>query len=555
MATLVVLGQPTPGAKKQLQKHRHLIVGRDPTCDLVIQRHSVSRFHAQVVSSNGHYFVEDIGSTNGTFLNGHRLLKREELSNGDRITIHDVLIGFYLSDQVDENVLQLLPTFEQNHESTVNGSLNVSPISAPGGTGAGNLKGQLLSLIEITRSLGNCLQLDEILPRVLDMLFSSFSQATTGEIHLRDATKPLRPVAMKHGRNADSTDLTGAPLNVDLIQRVISSGQGVISAEEASGTELAIDGYYRCTICAPILGTDSIPCGVIILQSDGSSYGFSDGDLNFVSAVGVVAGQSISYAHAHEVVLKHIESERQLEIARNVQLSMLPRSPPAMRGFDFFHYYSAAERVGGDYIFYETTRDGRLVFGIADASGKGLPAAMNVMRFAGEVKLRIVTSRNLKSAMRSLNQFILDGAEECMFITACIGILDPRKRTVTLANAGHPPPLLKRRGVPQIEQITSQQRSFPLGISEAISIFPVTIQLELGDQIFLYTDGASEAMNRKSELFGIERICASLLSSQGSVKQTIQDLVTNIQAYRNERIDSDDLATVGIECLMDAIQS
>ncbi|HWL11333.1 MAG TPA: SpoIIE family protein phosphatase [Planctomicrobium sp.] len=554
MPTLIVFGQPSPGNQKRIQKQRHLVVGRDPTCDLVIPRQAISRFHAQVIASRDSFYLEDMGSTNGTFLNGRRLAKREPLSDGDRITLHDVSIGFFLADQVDENQLNgngyTASTFpDQPDELRISPPAeSLSPIVSPG-PGVVNLKGQLTSLIEITRHLGSSLQLEEILPRVLDLLFRSFTQAVWGEIHLVDPDGHLRPVAMKHGRDADSTDLTGAPLNLELIQKVIASGRGVIAKEESNDSGLALDEFDQCTICVPILGAESIPCGVILLQSNGAPCGFSEDDLDLVSAVGVIAGQSIGYARAHDVVLQHNESERQLETARHVQLSMLPRESPQVEGYDFFHEYCAAQKVGGDYFFYEKMRDGRVIFGIADASGKGLPAAMNIMRFAGEVKLRIATAPTLKSAVSRLNQFILEGAEECMFITACIGVLDPEKHLLTFANAGHPPPLLKRRGNSQVAEIVQSSRSFPFGISEALEVHPIHFQIEPGDQVLLYTDGVSEAMNPRNELFGMERLSESLMNSSGGVQQSIEDLVKDVTRFREGRANNDDMAIVGFECL------
>ena len=197
--------------------------------------------------------------------------------------------------------------------------------------------------------------------------------------------------------------------------------------------------------------------------------------------------------------------------------------------------------MGGDYFFYEKMRDGRVIFGIADASGKGLPAAMNIMRFAGEVKLRVATSPTLKSAVSSLNRFILDNAEECMFITACFGVLDAESHLLTLANAGHPHPLLRRRGVSPVKDISSSQRCFPLGISDTMEVHPVSLSISPGDQILLYTDGVSEAMNPANELFGTERLAAAIENAPEGLHDMINTVVDEVTRFRHGRANSDDM--------------
>ncbi|WP_437229556.1 SpoIIE family protein phosphatase [Planctomicrobium sp. SH661] len=546
MATLIVLAPPSPGTRVVLQKGRQTVLGRDPTCDLVLNKRSISRFHAQVVMAQGTYYLEDMKSTNGTFVNGSRVQNRVSLKDGDRIAMHDIPLAFFVSDSVnlnEEQTQRLRTEAEVQLEPEVDLDMNRAT------TGVSTLRGRLKILIEITRDLGSTLEIKEILPRVLDLLFRMFPPAVIGEIHLLDEEQKLAPVAMKHGREADSTDLTGAPFNLELIQKVFESGQGLVHTEGANDPALALDGFHQSIICAPVLGAESKPCGVILLETNDSSYLFGEGDLEILSAVAVLAGQAIGYSQAHDIVVQHNMTIRQMETARQIQLGMLPRNRPAVRGYAFGHHYAPAERVGGDYFFYEMLRDGRVILGIADASGKGLPAAMNIARFAGEVRLQIATSPSLKSALASLNQFVIDGAEECMFITACLCVLDPQQHLVAIANAGHPPPLLKRAHDNTVEELTSQRRNFPLGIASVFEAHPWTVKLEPGDRLLLYTDGVTEAMNTRNEMFGTARLRESLGGSFSSIDDLVQEIVKDVGVFRDGRTANDDMTIVGVERL------
>lgn len=545
MATLIVLGLPNPGARHQIQMNRHAIIGRDPTCDLVIPQKSISRFHAQVIVVQGNCYLDDLGSINGTFLNGRRISKRERLQDGDRIVLHEVPIGFYLQDPPQNLVVEKDP--DSGEQQTELFGLKAPYEIAVGAHGSGTLKSRLQSLIKIARNLGSSLDIDVILPRTLDLLFRMFPQTNIGEIHLVGKDGAVHPLAMKHGRESDSADLTETPIDSEAIREVIASGQGVIRTESPSDPSFALDDFQVCTACAPIPGADAVPCGAILLQAEGASYGFTDDDFELISAVAVLAGQAIGYSKAHSIVVAHSNTQRQLETARHIQLGMLPRERPQVPGYAFYHHYAAAERVGGDYLFYEMLRDGRVILGIADASGKGLPAAMNIVRFAGEVRLRLATSPTLKSALFSLNQFILDDGDECMFITSCIGVLDPMHHLLSLANAGHPPPMLKRKDGNRVEMLISEKRCFPLGIVPNFEIHPLTLNIKKGDQVIMYTDGLSEAMNHRNELFGEARMIESIQKSPGSIEQTVNHLVEDVNRFREGRSPSDDMTIIGFE--------
>ncbi|WP_437192450.1 SpoIIE family protein phosphatase [Planctomicrobium sp. SH527] len=545
MATLIVLGLPNPGVRHQIQMNRHAVIGRDPTCDLIIPQKAISRFHAQVIVIQGNCYLDDLGSINGTFLNGRRISKRERLQDGDRIVLHEVPIGFYLHDPPQS----LLETQDLDF---VGQQTELLKLKAPyeiavGSHGSGTLKSRLQSLIKIARDLGSSLDIDVILPRILDLLFRMFPQTNIGEIHLVGKDGKVHPLAMKHGRESDSADLTETPIDSEVIQEVLQSGQGIIRTEAPDDPSFALDDFQVCTACAPIPGADAVPCGVIFLQAEGSSYGFTDDDFELISAVAVLAGQAIGYSKSHSIVVEHSNTQRQLETARHIQLGMLPRERPQLAGYSFYHHYAAAERVGGDYLFYEMLRDGRVILGIADASGKGLPAAMNIVRFAGEVRLRLATSTTLKSALFSLNQFILDDGDECMFITSCIGVLDPMQHLLSLANAGHPPPMLKRKGTEKVELMMSEKRCFPLGIVANFEIHPLTLNIKKGDQVIMYTDGLSEAMNHRNELFGEARMIESIKKSTGNIEQIVNDLVENVSRFRDGRSPSDDMTIIGFE--------
>jgi predicted component of type VI protein secretion system len=180
MPGLIVLAPPAQGARFALNQQRDAVIGREGYCDIVLMKRTVSRKHARVFFDGQQFQVEDLGSSHGTFLNGRRVSKATPLKDGDRINIFDVPIAFSTSEAPMGDTSQF--TLGQNQTLP---AMALPPTSAQ--VAALSYSNRLHSLMEITRRLGSSLTVEDIFPRVLDLLFDIFPQATVGEIQLVDA--------------------------------------------------------------------------------------------------------------------------------------------------------------------------------------------------------------------------------------------------------------------------------------------------------------------------------------------------------------------------------
>ena len=220
---------------------------------------------------------------------------------------------------------------------------------------------------------------------------------------------------------------------------------------------------------------------------------------------------------------------------------MLPKDCPQVPGYAFAHYYRAAQTIGGDAYLYHTLPDQRIVFGVADASGKGLPACLKIVEFNTELRHCISTAPSLKSAMEYLNRFVCQSNEG--FITFCLAILDPKRHTLSIVNAGHPLPLLRQAsGV-----VTAQgagRVSFPLGLVPDETYHPLTIPFEVGDELVIFSDGLTEAFDIDDRLYGNDRLLSALSPPMADVQQRVQSIVNDVEHFRRGRKPSDDLCIV-----------
>ena len=200
--------------------------------------------------------------------------------------------------------------------------------------------------------------------------------------------------------------------------------------------------------------------------------------------------------------------EKELEYAKNIQRSALPSlfpPYPDRKDFDIYATMDPAKEVGGDFFDFELLESRRLAFCVADVSGKGVPAALFMMRAKTLIKSYGVAGLHPDEILKSVNEELCKNNDAGMFVTCWLGILDTETGLVEYANAGHNPPLLKTSGG-EFVFLNGEKPGFILAGMENIRYQRHEIRLTAGDEIFVYTDGVTEATNSENELFGNERL-------------------------------------------------
>jgi phosphoserine phosphatase RsbU/P len=536
MPGLVVMAPPAMGTRFVLSQQHDAVIGREGFCNLVLTKRTISRKHARVFFDGQQYRVEDMGSAHGTFLNGFRVTRAMPLKDGDRINIFDVPILFR---EVVEPVVADTSQFKLGLTQSFR---DIPPPPPASVTSA--YSGRLRNLLEITRRLGSSLVVNEIFPRVLDLLFDMFPQAVVGEILLADALGQLQAVAVKHGREDDSSIITRVLVGDSLARQVFQSGQPQLKSAPSGSEESVLDVSGSNSLCVPVIGPSHANLGTILLETDDDHRSFTDEDVELVASIGIVTGQAIEYAHAHEAKLRLDQTQRQLETARQIQRRMLPRKRPSLPGYVFESYYAPAESVGGDFYFWDSLPDGRVTMGIADACGKSLPAALLMAQFATEVRHCLATAESLKLAMASLNQFVCSADEG--FITFLLCLLDANTHLLTVVNAGHPPALCHWHDTGNVETLSVDKSSLPLGVRAQEKFHPFHALLRPGDEVFLITDGITEAMAPDGSLYGCDRLQAQIAASQLNLQSRMQAIIDDVSRFRANRRPSDDCCLIGI---------
>jgi len=513
MPRLVLLqgGQATPyeiGAKE-------FVLGRLPECDIQLQSSMVSRKHARVVRVGDEYMFEDLGSGNGSFVNGKRIEGPVALKHDDRLKVGPILMRFEADGAAQQRAKSPLAETDAFNLDVTGDDDDISStiMSSLGATGPFGMldvqpAAKLKAVLEISRAMVGTHDIEKLLPKVLDSLFEIFPHADRGCILLKDETSGrMVPRAIKH-RRGDADD--SVKISRTILQQVLENKQAILSADAASdsrfrASESISSLTIRSMMCVPLLSLAGEPLGVINIDTQNPLAQFKVDDLELMVTV---AGQAALSYESARLLASHVEKQKQdaeMDIARRVQHALLPEQMPQIPGYEFFATYEAAQAVGGDYYDIVELRDGRICLAFGDVAGKGVPASLVMSRLSSAVRNIVEYVSDAADAVTRLNNHMCAKAVEGRFVTFILALLDPKKHKLSVVNAGHMSPLIRRESGEVIE-FDDSTVGVPLGVVEGFTYQAVERKLEPHDTIVIYTDGVSEAMNPNSDLYTIERL-------------------------------------------------
>jgi serine phosphatase RsbU (regulator of sigma subunit) len=342
-----------------------------------------------------------------------------------------------------------------------------------------------------------------------------------------------------------------------IFNHVTSEGQAILCEDLAADARFGESpsvkaSRIRTVMCVPLWNRERDPIGVIEVDTQDEHGRFEEDDLELVIAIAAPVSVAIENARLHEVSVKQAELQREARDARAVQFALIPEKAPDLPGYQFWHAYEPARSVGGDYFDYrplpttgtpfEQPRD-RWAITIGDVSGKGMAAAILMARFSSEVGLRLQVEPDPCRFIGRLNRDLCVSRTEERFITFLLAVLDVAQHELTVVNAGQTAPLV-RRGDGRIEMIGKEQSGLPLGIVENQAYEAVTISINPGDMVLLYTDGLSEAMDPRHRLFGVERLKRAFAGAPRVVALAGEAILDAVRRHAAGCPQSDDITLV-----------
>ncbi len=553
MALLQVIRGLNPGQQFPLEGKK-AILGRHPDCDIVVDVGAVSRQHAQITREDDDYYVEDLKSRNGTFVNGQITQGRHKLLNNDRLRICDVLFTFYQgaapapSASLTGSEVGTPPRFivEDTGEkgTTIMSTLDIQ--SGVRGTQLiVNPEMKLKAIMEIAKHLRTTLSLEEVLKQVLESLFKIFTQADRGFVILQNSVGVLVPMAVKH-RRPDAEE--SARVSKTIVSKAMATGEAILSADAATDSRFdtsqsIADFRIRSMMCVPLMSNEAKALGVIQIDTLDQRSRFTQDDLEVLAHVAILAATAIENAQLHEAALAKRAIDRDLELAHKVQQGILPGAPPNVPGYSFFDYYEPARQVGGDYFDYVTLPGNRLGIIVADVSGKGVSAALVMARLSSEARYALASHESTADAMQHLNASFARAGWEDRFVTMILAVLDLEHHSVTFTNAGHMAPRLRHAAdrPDRLELIGDAETGLPLGVTDDFQYEQTVVKLAPGDSLTMFTDGFSEAMDAQNQIYGLQRLDKQLSASAQTVKELGDQLLEDVKRFAGTRAQADDM--------------
>lgn len=473
-----------------------LRIGRSARNDLVIEDPSLSRSHARLEIRGEGFLLEDLGSMNGSFVNGTPVHGPQTLRATDRVQLGNVLVD--LDPGRRSGVLIEAKAQDLQTPSTL--VVRASDLRTSG-SGAEVRKateggwGDAIQMVEeITLDLLCERSVEEHLEGLMDRLFT-FLKPDRGAILLRDQGGELAPVVYRTAGKESQIRISRT-----LVEAVVERREALLVNDMALDPKLAAAASIKLsgasTLMAAPLEHEGEVMGMIYL--DGRPYrgAFTREELRLVASLAHVAAAKILQSRLIEEVQKKKILERELVLARQIQQRLLPEEAPVVEGFQVLGTNTASRQVSGDLYGYWPRPDGKLYVTIADVSGKGIGPGLLMASLQATMEVLCRGSLGTREMAEELTQILSRHTTSNRFVTCFLALLDPATGTVQFTNAGHNPALLFRSDG-SIESLESH--GLPLAMLPGNTYGQDERAMKAGDLLVLYTDGITEATDAAGE--------------------------------------------------------
>ncbi len=524
-------------------------IGRKAENDLQLLSDTVSRQHAEVQYEDETYYLVDVGSKRGTYVNDQRI-ERCALHHQDRLRV---------GGDDDQQIIFLDDTVE-NASAIFNSSPNLT-LSRPSKdrtpTASANEELQKLArFVEVNQAFKFSMTPDDVLLLIVDAAIE-ITQAERGFLMLLNADGNLE-FKVARDRNRNSVIGNEFEMSRSVVEESFKQNRSVIiNDSKVTMAGLPRDSVrnlsLRSIACIPlrrfqmtenmdtttILKRDVI--GVLYVDNSVSGGLLTQTSLKLLESLAFEATKSLESVRLMHEEAEKKNLEQELGMAREVQIALLPSAIKALDHFEVAAHNIPSRFVGGDFYDLIPLKDDRFVFVLGDVSGKGVAAALLAAMAQGALQVQFASNLPLTEVITSVNKVLALRSESNRFITLFSAVLD-REGHFTYINAGHNLPILVRTSG-ETEMLTT--KSVLLGAFDFIEYKPLQTRLNSGDVVVMYTDGVTEAVNNDNEMFSDERLEELVKRSATLTAEEIkQRILSEVLSFTRGLPQSDDITLI-----------
>lgn len=512
-----------------------LVLGRASSSDLVLEDRFLSRHHSRIFRQDDDLLIEDLGSRNGTLLNGRPVSQPTRLTPGDVVKISGSVISILTVGEERPAPISPPPGFgEHTIFRSASGLLqNQSVPQSRKLTDAEALRSyaeRLDVLIRAHKALGDSMEVDELLDLLLDLVFDHL-KPEQGAIYLRRDDETHKRAASRAIVGMDED----AFFSRSLVREVTEKGVAALvfdveSDERFAAAQSILATGIRSLVAAPLLD-DKGALGMIVLSSRVGVRQFSEDDMELLVSVASVAALRLRNVSLLAEAAERRRLEQELALGRRIQVALMTAQLPAIPGWDLHAGNIPSRGVSGDYYqVLQRGEGGECLLIVVDVSGKGIAASLLTASLEALSAVPVEDGQPPQEICAWLSRLLYRRTPPEKYATAFFAALDPVTGVLRYANAGHNPGLLVRTSG---DAETLGPTGMPLGLMPDGDYEAGEVTLAPGDILYLYTDGITEPADPDDEEYGLERlteVCvrhrdASLAELATAIDNNLEDFV------------------------------
>ncbi|HET7505903.1 MAG TPA: SpoIIE family protein phosphatase, partial [Kofleriaceae bacterium] len=545
--SLVFLAGPIAGRRYKLADGEY-IIGRRSDCQIFVPDMRVSRQHARLWQDGDDWQIEDLGSNNGTYVNGAKVQSATRVRHDDEILIANNRIRVEAREPTPDpkypegNAVTIVDvsgasSLIRSREDSSSGRI---PIVSSGMMSVADqravrlLERKLDALTQILHATAASDTSEALLVKLVEALLDLFPQAEDVGVLVEDErTGELKVQCQRHRKQ-----VFGGALRVPgtIIQHVISDRRGVLLGETADENDEGVG----TRMGAPLI-YHGVHYGVVYVETKHS--GFRQEDVDLLQTVATQAGLAMHATRVAAQLLTREKLERDLRVARQIQRSLLPANVPQVVGLDFAVHYEPAYQIGGDFYDFIWHDPSHLGLAVGDVAGKAISAALYMARLTSELRSRAAIARTPARLLRRVNQEISQLGDDGMFATLVYCIYDLENRSLVFTNAGHCVPLL-RRGDRVFPLQAERAHTPPLGVTPELEAGEARVQLHSGDMLIMVSDGILEARDARGNDYGLSRLSRRIRTARGNVSDIVKAILADIDSHSGDQGQQGDDMTI-----------
>ncbi len=316
--------------------------------------------------------------------------------------------------------------------------------------------------------------------------------------------------------------------------------------------DIAADGRFRAISDddKPIKSLAAVPLrvkgrmiGILSAFNKHSSEGFTESDQRLLTIIAAQSTQVIEHARLYQEEQALQRMQQELDLARNIQNNLLPKSPPNVPGYDVAGQSVSAENVGGDYFDFLVSEEGQLAICLGDVSGKGMPASLLMANVQATIRSQNLAGASAAACIERSNRLLFQSTDSDKFVTLFYGVIETESKQLDYCNAGHNPPILISGD--NVERLESGGPV--LGILPDFPYEEASVQLRTGDVLLVFSDGFSEAMNHSLEEYGEEKLIElTKQHREKSAVELIDKIAHSVEQHCDDAPQSDDMTIIAL---------